>query len=166
MISIIDCCVQDEQVGDLSHHLPVFCALRNNFLTSGSKLNFKDVKKEKLCCNQISNRHSIQNDEVTDEYSHHNFCNFPVRITTSRTRNSYKRHRNWKLARINNIHNLVKSANLIAINPTKNGPPAPKIIPKCMVINTRSLAKPQIASALSIELSAWEIDICLCARHG
>ena len=29
-----------------------------------------------------------------------------------------------------------------------------------MVINTRSLAKPQAASALSIELSAWEIDIC------
>ena len=91
---------------------------------------------------------------------HPNFCKIPVRRTTSRTRKSYKRHRNLKRARINNKHNLVKSANLIAINPTKNGPPAPKIIPKCMVINTRSLAKPQAASALSIELSAWEIDIC------
>ena len=59
MMSIIDCCVQDEQAGDLSHHLPVFCTLRNNFLTSRSKLNFKYVKKEKLCWKQISNRHSI-----------------------------------------------------------------------------------------------------------
>ena len=59
MMSIIDCCVQDEQAGNLSYHLPAFCTLRNNFLTSGSKLNFKDVKKEKLCWKQISN-HTIR----------------------------------------------------------------------------------------------------------
>ena len=57
-------------------------------------------------------------------------------------------------------NNNQPNTNLNAINPTKNGPPAPKIIPKCMVINTRSLFKPQAAFALSIELSAWEIDIC------
>ena len=59
MMSIIDCCVQDEQAANLPYHLPVFCTLRNNFLTSGSKLNFKDVKKEKLCWKQISN-HTIR----------------------------------------------------------------------------------------------------------
>ena len=50
--------------------------------------------------------------------------------------------------------------NLIAIKPTRNGPPAQKIMPKCMVINARSLAKPQAASELDAELSTWEIDIC------
>ena len=51
-------------------------------------------------------------------------------------------------------------ANLIAIKPTRNGPPAQTIIPKCMVINACSLAKPQAASALDVELSTWDIDIC------
>ena len=50
--------------------------------------------------------------------------------------------------------------NLIAIKRTRNGPPAQKIIPKCMVINARSFAKPQSASALDVELSTWEIDVC------
>ena len=31
---------------------------------------------------------------------------------------------------------------------------------KCIVINARSLAKRQAASALGVELSTWEIDIC------
>ena len=53
--------------------------------------------------------------------------------------------------------------NLIAIKPTRNGLPAQKIIPKFLAINARSLAKPQAASELDVELSSWEIDICfLC----
>ena len=35
----------------------------------------------------------------------------------------------------------------------------------CMVINKCSLAKPQAASALEIELSTWEIDILLRIRN-
>jgi hypothetical protein len=46
------------------------------------------------------------------------------------------------------------------MKPTRNDPPAQKIISKCMVVNARSLAKPQAASALDVELSIWEIDIC------
>jgi hypothetical protein len=44
---------------------------------------------------------------------------------------------------------------------TRNDPPVQKIILKCMVVNARnSLVKPQAASALDVELSSWEIDIC------
>ena len=62
--------------------------------------------------------------------------------------------------KIKKKHSSMLSTNLITIKPLKNGPPAPKLIPKCMVINARSLAKPQAASALNTELSTWEIDIC------
>lgn len=46
----------------------------------------------------------------------------------------------------------------------KPGPSAPKIIPKCMVINARSLAKPDAASALNTELHSNNIDICFVSE--
>ena len=46
----------------------------------------------------------------------------------------------------------------------KPGPSAPKIVPKCMVINARSLAKPDAASALHAELHSNNIDICFVSE--
>lgn len=46
----------------------------------------------------------------------------------------------------------------------KPEPSAPKIIPKCMVINARSLAKPEAALALHIELHSNNIDICFVSE--
>ena len=46
----------------------------------------------------------------------------------------------------------------------KPGLSAPKIIPKCMVINARSLAKPDAASALHAELRSNNIDICFVSE--
>ena len=44
------------------------------------------------------------------------------------------------------------------------GPSALKIIPHCMVINARSLAKPDAASALHAELHSNKIDICFVSE--
>ena len=96
-------------------------------------------------------------------------CNnskIPVRITPRMDGTDYVRNtptgptRSYYPNKIMKKHSLMLSANLITIKPLQNGPPAPKLIPKCMVINARSLAKPQAASALNTELSTWEIDIC------
>ena len=46
----------------------------------------------------------------------------------------------------------------------KPGPSAPKIIPKCIVICARSLAKPDAASALHAELYSNNIDICFVSE--
>ena len=46
----------------------------------------------------------------------------------------------------------------------KPGPWAPKIIAMCMVINARSLAKPDAASALHAELHSNNIDICFVSE--
>ena len=42
----------------------------------------------------------------------------------------------------------------------KRGPPPTKAIPKCLVINARSLAKPDAPSALYTEMISNNIDIC------
>ena len=73
MMSIIDCCVQEEQLGNLSYHLPVFCTLRNNFLNLIFQLNSNDVRREKLCWKQITNpriRERYQ-EHVSKEISNH-----------------------------------------------------------------------------------------------
>ena len=44
------------------------------------------------------------------------------------------------------------------------GPTKPTIIPKCMVINARSLVKPDAAAALYCDLKSNEIDICLVSE--
>jgi hypothetical protein len=44
------------------------------------------------------------------------------------------------------------------------GPTKPTIIPKCMVINARSLVKPDAAAALYCDLKSNETDICLVSE--
>lgn len=46
----------------------------------------------------------------------------------------------------------------------KPGPTSPKIIPKCMVINARSLVKPDATAALYADLHSNKIDICLISE--
>ena len=52
------------------------------------------------------------------------------------------------------------TTNNISITLEQTGPPIPKVIPKCMVINARSLAKPDAAVSLNVELCTNNIDIC------
>ena len=44
------------------------------------------------------------------------------------------------------------------------GPTPAKVIPKCMVINARSLAKPGATSALYADLHSNKIDICFVSE--
>ena len=46
----------------------------------------------------------------------------------------------------------------------KRGPPPTKAIPKCLVINARSLAKPDALSALYTEIISINIDICFVSE--
>ena len=46
----------------------------------------------------------------------------------------------------------------------KGGPPPTKAIPKCLVINARSLAKPDAPSALYTEMISNNIDICFVSE--
>ena len=52
---------------------------------------------------------------------------------------------------------LTLTLSIIKIN---KGPTAPKIVPKCMVLNARFLEKPDAAPALYAELRNNNIDIC------
>ena len=58
--------------------------------------------------------------------------------------------RSYYPKKIKKKHSLMLSTNLITIKPIKNGPPASKLIFLCMVINARSLAKPQAASGPAV----------------
>ena len=51
------------------------------------------------------------------------------------------------------------TTNLIRI-PITSSPSKPKIIPKCLVMNARSLAKPDALPALHCELKTQKADIC------
>ncbi len=51
------------------------------------------------------------------------------------------------------------SNNLITIHVCKPGPPESRSIPTCMVINARSLAKPDACSALCLELNSRNVDL-------
>ena len=46
----------------------------------------------------------------------------------------------------------------------KRGPPSTKAIPKCLVINARSLAKPDAPSALYTGMISTNIDICFVSE--
>ena len=50
------------------------------------------------------------------------------------------------------IANSNRNTNLIQVKILKPGPPVSTIIPKCLVINARSIAKPDAAPALNAEL--------------
>jgi hypothetical protein len=54
--------------------------------------------------------------------------------------------------------------NLISVNVSKPGPPSAKVIPKCLVLNARSLAKPDAASALCTEITMNKIDVCFISE--
>ena len=73
----------------------------------------------------------------------------PVRISSRKYRSKQNKH---------------NADNLITVKLSKPGPPAPKIIPKCLVINARSLAKLCAASALNGEISTNNIDTCLISE--
>ena len=45
-------------------------------------------------------------------------------------------------------------------------PTSPRIVPKCMILDARSLAKPDAALALDAELSSNKMDICFVSRRG
>ena len=57
-----------------------------------------------------------------------------------------------------NLHNLVM------VKTAKPGPTLPKITPNCMVLNARSLVKPDATSGLSTDLSSNKIDICIVSE--
>ena len=59
--------------------------------------------------------------------------------------------------------NRRNTRNLVTIN-LKRGPPPTKAIPKCLVINARSLAKPDAPSALYTEMISNNIDICFVSE--
>ncbi len=46
----------------------------------------------------------------------------------------------------------------------KTWPPLAKVIPKCLVLNARSLAKPDAASALCTEVITNKIDVCFISE--
>ncbi|EDO37962.1 predicted protein [Nematostella vectensis] len=56
-----------------------------------------------------------------------------------------------------------RTQTLSLIKPS-SGPTARRIVPKCMVLNARSLAKPDAAPALYAELSSNKIDICFVSK--
>ena len=51
--------------------------------------------------------------------------------------------------------------NLIPISILKPGPP---LIPKCLVLNPRSMVKPYAASALCTEVTTNKIDVCFISE--
>ena len=59
------------------------------------------------------------------------------------------------------IANSKRNTNLIQVKILKPGPPVSTIIPKCLVINARSIAKPDAAPALNAELITNNVDICI-----
>ena len=94
--------------------------------------------------------------------------NFPHPPHVNET-NHYRHTRNF----IRSDRNLPKNykskqnrrntRNLVTIN-LKRGPPPTKVIPKCLVINARSLAKPDAPSALYTEMISNNIDICFVSK--
>ena len=61
-------------------------------------------------------------------------------------------------------HGLRNLHILVMVKTTKPGPTLPKITPNCMVLNARSLAKPNATSGLSTDLSSNKIDICIASE--
>ena len=53
---------------------------------------------------------------------------------------------------------------LITVNISKPGPPVSKAVPECLVMNARSLVKPDAPSALNTELRLNNIDFCFVSE--
>ena len=56
------------------------------------------------------------------------------------------------------VHNLIP---IIALKP---GPPSAKLIPKCLVLNARSLVKPDAASVSCTKVTTNKIDVCFISE--
>ena len=73
----------------------------------------------------------------------------------------YDHHTRHHDASVNGPRNV---NNLITMKISKRGPTLPRIIPSCMVINARSLVKPDAAAALYTELCINKIDLCFVSE--
>ena len=62
------------------------------------------------------------------------------------------------------IVNSKRNTNFIQVKILKPGPPVSTIVPKCLVINARSIAKPDAAPALNAELITNNVDICIISE--
>ena len=71
----------------------------------------------------------------------------PVRIASRRCKKSRQRP-------------LYFYRNLSRVNVTRQGPSKPKQIPQCLVLNARSIVKPDAYPALYAELKSNNIDVC------
>ena len=80
------------------------------------------------------------------------FMNIPV-VNIHQSRKTAKRH----TAEQNRTRNLVKIK-------TRKIPTISKLVPKCVVMNARSLAKPDVAPALYAELKSNNIDVCFVSE--
>ena len=74
------------------------------------------------------------------------------------SRRPYWSRRNSSNMRRRNVHNL------IPISVLKPGPASARLIPKCLVLNARSLVKPDAASALCTEVTTNKIDVCFISE--
>ena len=73
----------------------------------------------------------------------------PVRITT-RNRQLGLRH-----------HQAIRPRVLTDVNINKSGPPRRRIVPTGLVLNARSLVKPDASAALHLELRNNNVDLCI-----
>ena len=73
----------------------------------------------------------------------------PVRITT-RNRQLGSRH-----------HQAIRPRVLTDVNINKSGPPRRRVVPTCLVLNARSLVKPDASAALHLELRNNNVDLCI-----
>ena len=65
-----------------------------------------------------------------------------------------------------NKQNRRCSRNLIPVKISKPGPPISKAVPKCLIINARSLVKPDAPSALNMELNSIILMFALYLKLG
>ena len=95
---------------------------------------------------------------------------FPFSVLNIRPALSFSRRRE-RLSQCKTSRNITYKSkqnrrnirNLLTIN-LKRGPPPTKAIPECLVINARSLAKPDAPSALYTEMISNNIDICFVSE--
>ena len=90
------------------------------------------------------------------EKRNNSLSNIPI-VVSCLSRNVNKRHTSMR----NQWTNLSRS--LISVK-IERIPTAPKVVPRCMVINARSLVKADAAPALYAELSSNNIDFCFVSE--
>lgn len=91
------------------------------------------------------------------EKRNNSLSNIPIVVSRRPSRNVNKRHTSMR----NQWTNLSRS--LISVK-IERIPTAPKVVPRCMVINARSLVKADAAPALYAELSSNNIDFCFVSE--